>query len=283
MARDDAEGKKSVSSKMTIQGVDVGVKKFNNDDYISLTDMLRAKDGEYFVHDWLKNRNTLEYIGIWEKINNPNFNYVEFDTIKSKAGLNRFRTSAQELVEKANIISLIATTGRYGGTYAHKDLAMEFGMWISPEFKIYLVKEFQRLKENQTKQLQWSVRRELSKLNYHIHTDAIKNHLIVPTLTPNQVGYTYANEADMLNVALFGKTAAQWRDENPKEQGNIRDFANIHQLLVLSNMESYNATLIKDGLQMSDRLVKLNELARHQLPLLIQASAPVLLDNKGEK
>ena len=267
---------------MIIQGIDVAVKKFNDNDYISLTDMLRAKDGEYFVHDWLKNRNTLEYIGIWEKLHNPNFNYVEFDIIKSNAGLNRFRISVGEFVERTKAISLKATTGRYGGTYAHKDIAFEFGMWISPEFKIYLVKEFQRLKENEQHQLQWTARRELTKLNYHLQTDAIKEKLIVPSLTPQQKGYVYADEADVLNVALFGQTAGQWRVANPEKpkNENIRDYANIHQLLVLANMESYNATMIKNGIPQSERIQELNDMAKYQLPLLLQANNPLLLGDR---
>ena len=255
-------------------GADIALRKIQNEDYFSLTDMLKVKDGEYFVHDWLKNRNTLEFIGIWEKINNPNFNYVEFDIIKSQAGLNRFRISAGEFVERTNAISFFANTGRYGGTYAHKDIAFEFGMWISAEFKIYLIKEFQRLKSEEQKQLEWSAKRELAKINYHIHTDAIKENLIVPNLSPSQKSFKYATEADMLNVALFGKTALEWRAANPGADGNMRDFATIHQLLVLSNMESMNAELIKQNIPMETRLDTLNKMAKDQLAVLVR------VDNK---
>ena len=196
----------------------------------------------------MRNRNTLEYIGIWELVNNPDFNYGEFALIKNKAGLNSFKTSVSELVEKANIISLQARAGRYGGTYAHKDIAFEFAMWISPEFKIYIVKDFQRLKEEEQHLLGWSAKRELSKINYRIHTDAIQQNLIPAELTKQQVLVVYANEADVLNVALFGITAKQWRDANPELQGNIRDHASINELICLSNMESLNAAFLQDGL-----------------------------------
>ncbi|MDR0767713.1 MAG: KilA-N domain-containing protein [Methanosarcinales archaeon] len=272
-----------MKNKITIQGVDVEVKKQNSDDYISLTDMLRAKDGEFFISDWLRNRNTLEYLGIWEKIHNPNFNYGEFATIKSMSGLNNFKISVQEFVSKTNAISLFASAGRYGGTFAHKDIAFEFGMWISPEFKIYLVKEFQRLKENENAQLQWTAHRELAKLNYHIQTDAIKKNLIVPKLTAQQISFVYASEADLLNVALFGHTASEWRTANPAKKGNVRDYATVHQLLVLANMESYNAVMIKDGLSAEMRIQKLNDMAMYQLPILIQSSSPLLLDEGNKK
>ena len=265
-------------SKITIQGVDVSVKKFDDTDYISLTDMLSAKDGGFFITDWLRNGNTLDYIGIWERIHNADFNYGEFATIRSKAGSNKFKIGIQEFADRTNAISLKATTGRYGGTYAHKDIAFEFGMWISPEFKIYLVKEFQRLKESEQHHLQWTARRELTKLNYHLQTEAIKENLIVPSLTSQQKGFVYADEADVLNVALFGHTASQWRNANPEKpkNENVRDYANIHQLLVLANMESYNATMIKNGIPQSQRIQELNNMARYQLPLLLQASSPFL-------
>jgi len=265
-----------------IQGIEVSVRKFNDEDYISLTDMISAKDGEFFVIDWLRNRNTLEYIGIWERVHNADFNYGEFTTIKNQAGVNKFKIGVQEFVARTNAISIRATAGRYGGTFAHKDIAFEFGMWISPEFKIYLIKEFQRLKENEQVQLQWTARRELTKLNYHIHTDAIKENLIVPTLTEKQRSFVYADEADVLNVALFGHTASQWRSANPDKKGNVRDYANIHQLLVLANMESYNSTMIKAGMIQSERIQKLNDMARAQLPILMQSGAPVLF-GRSEK
>ncbi len=212
-------------AKITVKDTEVTVLQINNEDYISLTDMIKAKDGEFFVTSWLRNRNTLEYIGIWEKVYNPNFNYVEFDIIKSQAGLNSFRVSVKDLIEKTSIISLQAKTGRYGGTYAHKDIAFEFALWISPEFKIYIIKEFQRLKEEEQKAIGWSAKRELAKINYHIHTDAIKHNLIPSELTPQQTSIIYATEADVLNMALFGITAKQWREANLELKGNIRDYA----------------------------------------------------------
>lgn len=206
-----------------VQGESITITK---DDYISLTDMLKAKDGDFFISDWLRNRNTVEYIGIWERIHNPAFNYGEFAIIKSQVGLNNYKISVKEWVEKTNAIGLTAKAGRYGGTYAHKDIAFEFGMWISAEFKLYLIKEFQRLKDEEQKQLGWDIRRNLTKINYRIHTDAIKENLIPAALNKQQINHIYASEADILNMALFGKTAVQWRAENSNETGNIRDFAN---------------------------------------------------------
>ncbi|MDR1983420.1 MAG: KilA-N domain-containing protein [Prevotellaceae bacterium] len=255
-------------AKITVKDTEVTVLQINNEDYISLSDMIKAKDGEFFVTSWLRNRNTLEYIGIWERVYNATFNYVEFDIIKSNAGLNSFRISVKELVEKANIICLQAKTGRYGGTYAHKDIAFEFALWISPEFKIYIVKEFQRLKEEEQKQIGWSAKRELAKINYHIHTDAIKHNLIPQEITDLQISYVYANEADVLNVALFGMTAKEWRDSNPDLKGNIRDYATINELICLSNMENINAVLINEGVLQSERLVKLNQIAIQQMRVL---------------
>jgi hypothetical protein len=248
------------------------IKQSNSDyDYISLTDMLKAKDGDFFISDWLRNRNTVEFLGIWERIYNPNFNYGEFAIIKSKAGLNNYKISAKEWVEKTKAIGLKATTGRYGGTYAHKDIAFEFGMWISAEFKIYLIKEFQRLKEdeNDRQKLEWDLQRTLTKINYKIHTDAIKEKLIPHELTKDQINIKYANEADLLNVALFGITAKMWRDQNPKLKGNIRDYASIEQLVVLSNLESINALLIREGLSQKDRILKLNNTAIVQIKSLL--------------
>lgn len=240
------------------------------DDYISLTDMLKAKDGDFFISDWLRNRNTIEYIGIWERIHNPDFNYGEFATIKSQAGLNSYKISVKEWVSKTNAIGLTAKAGRYGGTYAHKDIAFEFGMWISAEFKIYLVKEFQRLKDNESKSLDWNIKRSLTKINYRIHTDAIKKNLIPQNLNKKQISFAYANEADVLNMALFGKTAKQWREENIEEKGNIRDYANVSQLVCLANLENLNAVFIDEGLEQRDRLVKLNQIAISQMKILLQ-------------
>ncbi len=255
-------------SKLIVNDVEVNMFKINEEDYLCLTDMIRAKDGDFFVTDWLRNRNTLEYIGIWEKVYNPDFNYGEFATIVSQAGLNRFKISVKEFVAKTNAISIRAKVGRYGGTYAHKDIAFEFAMWISPEFKIYIVKEFQRLKEEEQKKLGWSAKRELTKINYRIHTDAIKNNLIPEAVTEEQKSFIYADEADMLNVAMFGMTAKQWKSENKDKKGNIRDYATINQLICLSNMENLNAVFISDGMSQGERLVKLNEIAIHQMSIL---------------
>lgn len=264
--------------KLKINDVEINVTKFNDEDYICLTDMMVAKDGDFFVTDWLRNKNTLEYIGIWEKVYNPDFNYGEFSIIKNQAGLNRFKISVKDFVSKTNAISLYAKAGRYGGTYAHKDIAFEFAMWISPEFKIYIVKEFQRLKEEEQRQLGWSAKRELSKINYHIHTDVIKDYLIPDNISNKAASFIYSDEADVLNVALFGKTAKMWRDENTDLKGNIRDHASIQQLIVLINLESMNSELIKLGLSQSERAVRLNKMAIEQLTTLNKYDNK-LLDN----
>ena len=264
-------------AKITVKDTEVNVIKINNEDYICITDMIKAKDGEFFVTDWLRNRNTLEYIGIWEQVYNSNFNYGEFAIIKNKAGLNSFKTSAKELIEKANVISLQAKAGRYGGTYAHKDIAFEFAMWISPEFKIYIVKEFQRLKEEEQKALGWTAKRELAKINYHIHTSAIKQNLIPAELTPQQTSIIYANEADVLNVAMFGMTAKEWREANPDLKGNIRDYATINELICLSNMENLNSVFINEGLPQKERLIKLNQIAIQQMSVLMEVESRRLL------
>ncbi|MDR2892349.1 MAG: KilA-N domain-containing protein [Deltaproteobacteria bacterium] len=257
--------------KMTVQGTEITVLSTQDDDYISLTDMLKAKDGDFFISDWLRNRNTVEYLGIWERVYNPHFNYGEFAIIKSQAGLNSYKISVKEWVAKTNAIGLRATAGRYGGTYAHKDIAFEFGMWISAEFKIYLIREFQRLKEEERQRLslEWSLQRTLTKLNYRIHTDAVKEHLLPPVVTKEQASFAYASEADLLNMALFGKTAQQWRKENPKEKGNMRDYATLEQLIVLSNIESINALLISQKILQSERLVQLNTVAITQMKSLL--------------
>lgn len=271
----------SKSKKLTIEvlGTSITVLSGKNDDYISLTDMLRAKDGDFLIGDWLRNRNTVEFLGIWERVHNPNFNYGEFDIIKSQAGLNSYRISVKDWVAKTNALGLRASAGRYGGTYAHKDIAFEFGMWISAEFKIYLIKEFQRLKdeENDRLKLGWNLQRVLSKINYRIHTDAIRETLIPPTITKSQVTLVYANEADLLNVALFGQTAKQWRDANPDVEGNIRDHAPLEQLVVLTNLESLNSVLIRQGLTQAERLHKLNEIAISQMRTLLTDTSMKLL------
>jgi hypothetical protein len=256
--------------KMTVQGKEIRVIAKDSMDFISLTDMLAAKDGDFFISDWLRNRNTVEFLGIWEQVHNPDFNYGGFAIVKSKAGLHNYKLSVKEWVEKTNAIGLISKVGRYGGTYAHSDIAFEFGMWISAEFKIYLINEFKRLKEEEYKQLGWDARRDLAKLNYRIHTDAIKENLIPAELNKNQTNIIYANEADVLNMALFGITAKNWRDENPDKKGNIRDYANISQLVCLSNLENLNAHFIEEGFSQEERLVKLNKIAIHQMKLLIE-------------
>jgi hypothetical protein len=261
-----------MKKEITVQGNQIGITSFSGkDDYISITDMLNAKDGDFFISDWLRNRNTVEFLGIWEKLHNPSFNYGEFAIIKSNVGLNNYKLSVKEWVNRTNSIGLKATTGRYGGTYAHKDIAFEFGMWISPEFKIYLIKEFQRFKEEENKRLLqgWDIKRTLSKINYKIHTDAIKENLIPQNISKNQIDIVYANEADVLNIALFGKTAKDWRTENPRKDGNIRDYADVTQLVVLTNLESINAELIKKGVIQSERLVQLNQTAISQIQSLI--------------
>ena len=255
-------------AKIDVNGVAVTVVKVGSEDYISLTDMMRSKDGEFFFHNWLRNRNTVEFLGTWEKAFNPEFNSAEFDIIKSKAGLNNFRLSAKEWTEKTHAIGIVSKAGRYGGTYAHKDIAFEFAMWISPEFKVYLIREFQRLKEEEQKLIGWTAKRELSKVNYRIHTDAIKQNLIPAEVSEKQISFIYANEADVLNVALFGMTAKEWRDANPELKGNIRDYATINQLICLSNMESLNAIFINERLPQAERLRRLNAIAIQQMSVL---------------
>jgi len=261
------------SKTINVKGTEITVIRERDEDYISITDMLHAKDGDFFISDWLRNRNTVEFLGIWESVYNPTFNYGEFAIIKSLAGLNNYKLSVKEWVQKTNAIGLKATMGRYGGTYAHKDIAFEFGMWISAEFKIYLIKEFQRLKEDENNRLklEWNLQRTLSKVNYHIHTDAIKEKLVPPTVNKQQASFTYANEADLLNVALYGMTAKEWRDSNPKLEGNIRDHSTIEQLVVLSNLESVNSVLIHQDLPQSERLKQLNKIAITQMKSLVNA------------
>lgn len=270
-----------MNKQIKVQDTVITVIRYNDEDYISLTEMLKAKEGQFFIDSWLRNRNTIEFLGIWERINNSNFNYGEFDAIKSMAGLNSFKISVKEWASRTNAIGITAKAGRNGGTYAHKDIAFEFGTWISPEFKLYLIREFQRLKEQEQKMLnpEWDYRRFLSKVNYRLHTDAIKQNILphYTHLTKEQEGYIYANEAEMLNVAVFGMTAKQWREENPKEalQGhNIRDLANIPQLTVLSNLETLNAHLINEEIQPKDRLEKLKTAAIFQLKSLMNITYP---------
>ena len=257
---------------LEVQGQAVSVQNVDGQDYLSLTDMIKSKDGDFFVKDWLRNRNTLEFLGIWEQINNTHFNWSEFTLIKQESGLNGFKISVKEWIEKTNAKGLTAQAGRYGGTYAHRDIAFEFGTWISPSFKLYLIKEYQRLKEIETNQynLEWNVKRIVSKANYHIHTDAVKNHLI-PVSKKWVKDYEYAEEADLLNIVIFGYTAKEWRKANPereKQGENIRDMASLNELIVLSNMESKNAEMIRSGIDKQSRFEKLQTTAKHELELL---------------
>jgi len=274
--------KKPTNAKLNVRGTEVSVIRRQDEDYISLTDMLKAKDGDFFISDWLRNRNTVEFLGIWETVHNPDFNSGEFAIIKSQAGLNSYKLSVKEWVKKTNAIGLRATAGRYGGTYAHHDIAFEFGMWISPEFKIYLIKEFQRLKEDENRRLSltWNLNRTLAKINYRIHTDAIQAHLIPAEVTAKQAAITYANEADLLNVALFGQTARQWRDAKPDLDGNMRDHATLEQLLVLANLENMNAEFIHMELPQGDRLKRLNAIAIRQMKTLTARSLKQLEGGK---
>lgn len=255
-------------------GFEIGIytEDFENE-FISLTDIAKYKnvdDPRFVIQNWMRNRNTLEFLGIWEMLSNPNFNRVQFEAVKKDAGLNRFVMTPTKWIEEMNAIGIRSKSGRYGGTYAHVDIAFEFATWISPEFKVYLIKDYKRLKNDESSRLSlnWNLNREISKLNYRIHTDAIKDNLIPPELTQKQISYTYANEADLLNVVLFGKTAKQWRDENVKFEGNIRDYASLQQLLVLANMESYNAILIKQGFVQEERMKLLHDLAVQQMKTL---------------
>ena len=258
--------------KIKVENTDVTILTVSDRDYISLTDMANAKESESraadIIKNWLRTRYTLEFLGTWELIHNPHFKVVEFDHFKMQAGLPSFVMSVSEWIEKTNAIGLIVKKGKYGGTYAHKDIAFEFGSAISVSFKLYLINEFQRLKEEEQKQLGWSAKRELAKINYHIHTDAIKHNLIPEELTPAQTSIIYANEADVLNMALFGMTAKQWRDANPELKGNIRDYATINQLICLANLENLNAVFIHDEIPQPERLVRLNKIAIQQMQIL---------------
>ena len=259
-------------AKITVQNTPITVLSVEEQDYISLTDMATAKEGDNrsadIIKNWLRNRYTIEFLGTWEVIHNPNFKVVEFDHFRMSAGLPSFVLSASEWIERTNAVGIIVKKGRYGGTYAHKDIAFEFGSAISVPFKLYLIEEFQRLKTEEQKMLGWSAKRELSKINYRIHTDAIKAHLLPAEITREQASYVYADEADVLNVAMFGKTARQWREENSDLKGNIRDYASINELICLSNMENLNAVFIEQGMPQSERLVKLNQIAIHQMSIL---------------
>ena len=271
-----------VKSTINANGIEIRVSSTNESDYISLTDIAkyRSDDPNAVIQNWLRNRNTIEFLGLWEKLNNPNFKPLEFEGFKKEAGLNAFTLSPKKWIESTNAIGIISKSGRYGGTYAHTDIAFEFASWISPEFKLYIIKDYQRLKadESHVKQIDWNIKREIAKSNYKIHTDAIKEKLILPTLSNAQISHTYASEADIINVALFGITAKDWRKMNPDAKGNIRDTATIEQLIVLSNLESMNAVFIREGLSQSERLFRLNQIAIFQLQSLWKES-PKSIEN----
>ena len=255
-------------AKIKVQNTEISVVQYNDEDYISLTDMARSQMQEHIIFRWLSLKSTIEYLGEWETLYNPYFNCTEFGTSKNAAGSNNFVLSVKSWIERTNAIGIRSKAGRYGGTYAHRDLAYHFGMWISPKFQLLLVKEYQRLKQEEQRLLGWSAKRELSKINYRIHTDAIKRNIIPEEVTPQQASIIYANEADVLNVAMFGMTAKQWRESNADKKGNIRDYATINELICLSNMENLNAVFIDQGLPQSERLIKLNQIAIQQMKVL---------------
>ena len=262
---------KIIKETIHANGIDIGIytQDFENE-FISLTDIARYKsdDPTAVIQNWMRNRDVIEFLGLWERLHNPDFKPLEFEGFRKEAGLNAFTLSPQKWIETTCAIGLISKSGRYGGTFAHKDIAFKFASWISVEFELYIVKEFQRLKEQEQAQIGWSAKRELSKINYHIHTDAIKQHLIPQEITPQQASMIYASEADILNVAMFGMTALEWRDTHPNLKGNIRDYASINELICLSNMENLNAVFINEGLTPKDRLIKLNQIAIQQMSIL---------------
>ncbi|HHW7570666.1 TPA: KilA-N domain-containing protein [Mannheimia haemolytica] len=260
--------------KIWVQQTEINVISIQDQDYICLTDMANAKEDQTraadIIKNWLRTRYTLEFLGTWEMLHNPNFKVVEFDHFKSQAGLHSFVLSASEWIERTNAIGLVVKKGRYGGTYAHKDIAFEFGSAISVPFKLYLIQEFQRLKEKEQQSLGWTVKRELAKVNYRIHTDAVKQYLVPSALSQSQLHLVYADEADLLNMALFGMTAKQWKEQNPAQKGNMRDYASVEQLICLANLENLNAVFIQDGLSPSERLSRLNQIAIHQMQILAE-------------
>ena len=266
---------KIIKDTIHANGIDISIytQDFENE-FISLTDIARYKSDDPSAENWMRNRDVIEFLGLWERLHNSDFKPLEFEGFRKQAGANAFTMSPKKWIEATNAIGIVSKAGRYGGTCAHSDIAMSFATWISPEFQLYIMKDYRRLKtdENSRLSLNWNLNREISKLNYRIHTDAIKDNLIPPELTPAQVAYTYANEADMLNVVLFGKTAKQWKDENPMEKGNMRDAASLNQLLVLANLESYNAVLINQGKNQKERMELLRQLAVQQLQTLKTAS-----------
>ncbi len=263
-----------MKTKMRVKGTEVAVFSRNEEDFICLTDIARHKNHEHtddLIRNWIRNRNTVEFLGIWEQLNNPGFNPVEFDGFRRQAGLNSFALTPKQWIDATGAVGIVSKPGRYGGTYAHKDIAFEFASWISVEFKLYLIKEFQRLKEGERKQLGWDIRRNLAKINYRVHTDAVQAKLIPPELSKVRANLVYASEADVLNMALFGMTAREWRDANPGVKGNIRDMADVSQLVCLSNLENLNAHFIQEDVPQSERLLKLNRIAIHQMKLLAEA------------
>ncbi len=267
--------------KVAVAGTEINIVRNNQKEYICITDIAKHKNPDApadIVKNWLRSKNTIELLGLWEKLNNPNFKLVEFDQFKNEAGYNHFVLSPKKWIETTGAIGLQSKAGRYGGTYAHVDIAMEFASWVSVEFKFYLIKEFQRLKDEESKTLEWNIRRQLTKINYRIHTDAIKENLIPTSLNKQQISRVYASEADILNMALFGKTASQWRDENPKLEGNIRDYANVSQLVCLSNLENLNAVFIREGLEQPERLMRLNRIAISQMRILLEDKVAGKLD-----
>ena len=273
-------------SKIDVQGRIISVASIRESDYISITDIAKYRSPDTpadIIKNWLRSRSTIDFLGLWEKLNNPNFKLVEFDQFKREAGNNYFVLSPQKWIESTNAVGLVSRAGRTGGTFAHKDIAFEFASWISSEFKLYLITEFQRLKEKESKQIGWDVRRTLTKINYHIHTDAIKQNLIPAEITKQQANNIYASEADVLNMALFGQTAKDWRDVNPKLQGNIRDYANVSQLVCLSNLENLNAMFINEGMTQPQRLIKLNKIAIQQMKLLTESNQIQKLEYKVKR
>ena len=271
------------NNEVVVKGIEIKFKSINKEKYISLTDLARyvnPKEPKIPIQTWMRNKDVLGYLGLWESIHNPSFKGIEFTTFEAAAGKNSFYLSPQRWIETTDAIGIISKSGNNGGTYAHSDIAFEFASWLSPEFKLYLITEFQRLKKNEQKEIGWDAKRELAKLNYHIHTDAIKENLIVPNLTREQINFIYANEADLLNVALFGKTALEWKNDNPHLKGNIRDYASIDQLLVLANMESYNAILIEQNLPQKERLIQLNQMAKSQFTVLKNHQPKIFIENK---
>ena len=264
-------------AKIKVNDTEITVVSINSEDYISLTDMAHSQMQEHIVFRWMSLKSTIEYLGEWEMLYNPNFNCTEFGTIRNSAGSNNFVLSVKAWIERTNAIGIVARAGRYGGTFAHRDIAYHFGMWISPRFQLLMVKEYQRLKAEEQKLIGWTAKRELSKINYRIHTDAIKENLIPAEVTREQAAMKYADEADVLNMAMFGVTAKQWRDANPDKKGNIRDYASINELICLSNMENLNAVFINDGMSQSDRLIKLNQIAIQQMRILEDTNGRHLL------